>query len=59
VDEALVPCGSAGSGIGEEMSRGLRPALSEGRHVVVDVEHRRITPAGELRHPVIKGWSVE
>jgi bifunctional non-homologous end joining protein LigD len=62
VDQALVPCGAAGSGIGERCrahSRAARAALGEGRRVVVEVEHRGITPAGELRHPVIKGWNVE
>jgi bifunctional non-homologous end joining protein LigD len=59
VDAQLVPCGWAGSGIGEEMSRALRFALDAGHYVVLEVEHRGMTPAGELRHPVIKGWSVE
>jgi bifunctional non-homologous end joining protein LigD len=52
----LVPCGSAGSGLSETMARELRAALDVGRHVVVEVEHRGFTPAGELRHPAIKGW---
>jgi bifunctional non-homologous end joining protein LigD len=52
----LVPCGSAGSGLSETMAHELRAALDVGRHVVVEVEHRGFTPAGELRHPAIKGW---
>lgn len=41
------------------MSRGLRLALDQAQHVVVEIEHRGLTPAGELRHPVVKGWSAE
>ena len=52
----LIPCGSAGSGLSETMARELRAALDACRHVVVEAEHRGFTPAGELRHPVIKGW---
>jgi bifunctional non-homologous end joining protein LigD len=54
--DALVPCGSVGSGLASEVCREIRAALDAGRHVVVDVEHRGRTPAGELRHPVFKGW---
>ena len=59
VDGQLVPCGWAGSGISEAMSRGLRAALDEAQPVVVEVEHRGMTPAGELRHPVVKRWTGE
>lgn len=59
VDTELVPCGWAGSGIGETMSRALRAALDAGRPVVVEIEHRGGTPAGELRHPVVKGWASD
>ena len=56
VEEELVPCGSVGSGISEKASRELRAALQTRAHIVIDVEHRGHTPAGELRHPVYKGW---
>jgi len=52
----LVPCGSVGSGIGEVASRELRAALDAGSPVVAEVEHRGVTPAGELRHRMFKGW---
>lgn len=55
----LATCGSVGSGISEAASRELRAALDAGRPVVAEVEHRGVTPAGELRHPVFKGWHVE
>lgn len=55
-DGVLVPCGSVGSGIGREASADLRYALDDGQHLVVLVEHRGVTPAGELRHPVFRGW---
>ena len=45
-----------GSGLNRENSREIRRALDAKEPVVVDVEHRGITPAGELRHPVMKGW---
>lgn len=54
-DDILIRCGSVGSGIGESASRELRAALDAGDHVVVEVEHRGFTPAGELRHPVFRG----
>jgi bifunctional non-homologous end joining protein LigD len=41
------------------MSRGLRAALDAGLPVVAEIEHRGGTPAGELRHPVVKGWTAE
>ena len=59
VDGTLMPCGRAGSGIGQEMSRGLRAALDAGNPVVVEIEHRGMTPAGGLRHPAVKGWVIE
>jgi bifunctional non-homologous end joining protein LigD len=40
-------------------ARVIRAALDDGMPVVVDVEHRGITPAGELRHAVFKGWQSE
>ena len=53
---ALKPCGSVGSGLTGAVSRELRNALNAGTHIVVDVEFRGWTPAGEFRHPVCKGW---
>ncbi|SDR63531.1 bifunctional non-homologous end joining protein LigD [Rhizobiales bacterium GAS113] len=53
---ALVPCGWAGSGLSERVGRELRAALDAGRPVVAEIEYRGITPAGELRHPVVKAW---
>ena len=52
----LRACGSVGSGIGEASSRALIEALDERQPVVIDVEFRGWTPAGELRHPVFKAW---
>jgi bifunctional non-homologous end joining protein LigD len=56
VDGALVPAGSVGSGLTHETARALWVALEAGRPVVIDVEFRGWTPAGELRHAVVKGW---
>jgi bifunctional non-homologous end joining protein LigD len=39
--------------------RQLRIALDLGRPVVAEVEYRGLTPAGELCHPVVKGWQVQ
>ena len=58
-DGDLLPCGSVGSGISAEASRKLREVIEAGAHVVADVEFRGWTPAGELRHPVFKGWHGE
>ena len=52
----LCPAGWVGSGLNRENGREIRRALDAKEPVVVDVEHRGITPAGELRHPVLKGW---
>ncbi|SEC81041.1 bifunctional non-homologous end joining protein LigD [Rhizobiales bacterium GAS191] len=52
----LVPCGWAGSGLSANKGRDLRTALDAGRPVVAQVEHRGFTPAGELRHPIVRGW---
>jgi hypothetical protein len=38
------------------ISRLQSAALDAGKPVVIDVEFRGWTPAGELRHPVFKGW---
>lgn len=56
VDDVFVPCGSVGSGIGEEDGRALREAIEAGLPVVADVEHRGLSPDGRLRAPSFKGW---
>jgi bifunctional non-homologous end joining protein LigD len=58
VDGALVPAGSVGSGLAHETARALWVALEAGKPVVIDVEFRGWTPAGELRHAVFKGGTV-
>lgn len=57
-DGVLVRAGWVGSGLSERDSRAIRALLDRGEHVVVEVEFRGWTPAGELRHPVFKGWHV-
>jgi bifunctional non-homologous end joining protein LigD len=56
LDRGLLPCGSAGSGLSDADARQIRAALNAGQAVIVTVEYRGFTPAGELRHPVIRGW---
>ena len=56
VDRDLVRCGSAGSGLSDVNARQIRAALDARQAVIVTVEYRGFTPAGELRHPVIRGW---
>jgi bifunctional non-homologous end joining protein LigD len=36
--------------------RQIRAVLDAGQAVVASIEFRCFTPAGELRHPVIRGW---
>jgi bifunctional non-homologous end joining protein LigD len=36
------------------MRADTRAALDATRPIVVDVDHRGLTPAGELRHPVLR-----
>jgi bifunctional non-homologous end joining protein LigD len=55
IERDLVPCGSAGSGLSEAGARQVRAALDAGHAIIVTVEYRGFTPAGELRHPVIRG----
>jgi bifunctional non-homologous end joining protein LigD len=38
--------------------RDNRAALYAKRLIVVDIDHRGLTPAGELRHPVVRAWRV-
>lgn len=59
VDGDLRPCGYVGSGIGATDRKALRGLLDVGAHLVADVEYRGFSPAGELRHPVFKGFHVE
>ena len=56
VDRDLVRCGSAGSGLSDVNARQIRAAPDARQAVIVTVEYRSFTPAGELRHPVIRGW---
>jgi bifunctional non-homologous end joining protein LigD len=53
-DGELAPCGSAGSGLSEADGRELRSARDAGRSILVEIEYRDFTPAGELRHPVLR-----
>ena len=55
-DGILSRCGSAGSGLSDADARQIRAALDAQQAVIVTVEYRGFTPAGELRHPVIRGW---
>jgi bifunctional non-homologous end joining protein LigD len=55
-EDDLVPCGLAGSGLSETNVRRIRIALDMGRPVLAEIEYRGLTPAGELRHPVIRRW---
>jgi bifunctional non-homologous end joining protein LigD len=56
LDRGLVPCGSAGSGLSDADVRQVRAALDAKHAVIVTVEYRGFTPAGELRHPVVRAW---
>ena len=56
LDRGLVPCGSAGSGLSDLDARQIRAALDAKQAVIVTVEYRGFTPAGEIRHPVIREW---
>jgi bifunctional non-homologous end joining protein LigD len=38
--------------------RAIRAALDAKRPIIVDVDHRGLTPAGELWHPVVRAWRV-
>jgi bifunctional non-homologous end joining protein LigD len=50
----LVRCGWAGSGLTTQAGRDIRAALDAKRPIVVDIDHRGLTPVGELRHPVVR-----
>ena len=45
-----------GAGLTDKACEQVRAALDAGKPIVVDVEFRGWTPAGELRHAVFKGW---
>jgi bifunctional non-homologous end joining protein LigD len=51
-----VRCGWAGSGLTVAAGRDIRAALDAMRSTVVDIDHRGLTLAGELRHPVVRAW---
>jgi bifunctional non-homologous end joining protein LigD len=56
LDRGLVPCGSAGAGLSDSDAHQICAALDAKQAVIVTVEYRGFTPAGELRHPVIRSW---
>jgi bifunctional non-homologous end joining protein LigD len=55
-DGKLMPCGWVGSGLSEAGGIKVRAAIDAGGALIAEVEHRGFTPAGELRHPVLRGW---
>lgn len=58
VEGELIRCGWAGSGLSVRDGRNICAALDAKRPIIVDVDHRGLTAAGELRHPVVKAWRV-
>jgi bifunctional non-homologous end joining protein LigD len=48
-----------GSGLTVAAGRDISAALDAKRPIVVDIDHHSLTPAGELRHPVVRAWRVE
>jgi bifunctional non-homologous end joining protein LigD len=58
VEGELVRCGRAGLGLTTKAGRDIRAALDAKRPIIVDIDPRGLTPAGELRHPVVKAWRV-
>jgi bifunctional non-homologous end joining protein LigD len=58
LDRDLIPCGSAGFGLSVAAIRQIRAALDARQAVIVTVKFRGFTLAGELRHPVIRGWQL-
>jgi bifunctional non-homologous end joining protein LigD len=58
-EDELVTCGWAGSGLTVAAGRAIRAALVAKQPIIVDVDHRGLRPAGELRHPVVRAWRVE
>jgi bifunctional non-homologous end joining protein LigD len=47
-----------GSALTTKAGRDVRAALDAKRPIVVDIDHRGLTPAEELRHPVARTWPV-
>jgi ATP-dependent DNA ligase len=58
VSGGLTPCGWVGSGLTEREGIKIREAIDTERALIAEVEHRGLTPAGELRHPVLRGWRI-
>jgi bifunctional non-homologous end joining protein LigD len=56
LDRDLIPCGSVGRGLSDVAVRQIRAALDVKQGAIVTVKFRGFTSAGELRHPVIRGW---
>jgi bifunctional non-homologous end joining protein LigD len=54
----LVPCGFVGSGLSATDARRIKVAIDVGQAVVAEVEYRGTTPAGELRHALLKRWQA-
>jgi bifunctional non-homologous end joining protein LigD len=52
----LTPCGSVGSDLTEAEGTKIRAAMDAKRALIAEVAYRGFTPAGELRHPVLRGW---
>jgi bifunctional non-homologous end joining protein LigD len=55
-DMQLAPCGSAGAGLSDADLREIRAALRSRAPIVAVVEHRGLTPDGQLRHPAVRSW---
>jgi bifunctional non-homologous end joining protein LigD len=47
-----------GSGLTARAGRDIRAGLDAKRPIIVDEDYRGLTPAGELRHLVVKAWRV-
>jgi bifunctional non-homologous end joining protein LigD len=58
VEGKLTPCCWVGSGLTEANARKIRTVLDAGQPIVAEVVYRGFTPAGELRHPSLKGWQT-
>jgi bifunctional non-homologous end joining protein LigD len=56
VEGKLIRCGWAGSGLTVAAGRNKRAGLDAKRPIIVDIDHRDLTPGGELRHPVSRAW---
>jgi bifunctional non-homologous end joining protein LigD len=56
VEGKLIRCGWAGYGLTVAAERDVRAARDAKRPIIVDIDHRGLTPVGELRHPVVRAW---